>query len=205
MRICFAGLVVLSPVALVSCGGDGNSLASAGGGTLEIVASTSGAELDPDGYAVSLDGVFEAAIGADATLRLDHVEPGAHTVELAGVAANCSLAGENPRAVSITPGDTTPVRFQVTCLEPAGGLTVTTTTSGSSPDPDGYILRLDDKDRLRMKANATVTFPELTAGSHLIELRDIAANCRPKEENPRAVTVTGGSQLTVAFTIDCAS
>lgn len=84
-------------------------------GSLEITASTSGAKPDPDGYAVSVDQGNPLTIGAGATVTVSALMPGSHTVELAGVAANCRVDGENPRTVTITLGQKATTTFAVFC------------------------------------------------------------------------------------------
>jgi Tol biopolymer transport system component len=84
-------------------------------GTLELTTATSGAEADPDGYTIQVDAGATQAIGTAGSLRNTNVSAGNHTVQLAGVAPNCGVAGENPRSVSIALGETTKVAFQLTC------------------------------------------------------------------------------------------
>ncbi len=79
--------------------------------TLTVAVSTVGANLDPDGYMVSVTSYPDTPIGINETMafsvmRIDH------TVELSGVAANCNAAG-NPRTLSVNgPTSTT---FIVEC------------------------------------------------------------------------------------------
>ncbi len=85
-------------------------------GSLAVTVVTDGDTLDPDGYTVTVDGTEAKAIDiVDATTFPDLAQ-GAHTVELSGIAKNCTLTGQNPRSVSITTGETTQEIFQVTCV-----------------------------------------------------------------------------------------
>lgn len=94
-------------------------------GSLAIITSTTGPSPDPDGYTVLLDGVELSAIGVSATVTLPGISPGSRQVGLAGVAGNCAVTGENPRAVAIMAETPATVTFAVTCsLPPAGGPTV---------------------------------------------------------------------------------
>ena len=43
------------------------------------------------------------------------VQPGAYSVELRGVASNCTVSGANPRPVTVTIGATADAVFAVTC------------------------------------------------------------------------------------------
>src|SRR5256886_5124812 len=65
---------------------------------------------------------------------------------LSGVAGNCTVGGANPRTVAVPSGGTISTTFSVSCAPTGGGtgsLTVTTSTTGSDLDPDGYTVTLD--------------------------------------------------------------
>jgi Tol biopolymer transport system component len=85
-------------------------------GTLVISTSTGGINTDSDGYSVAVDGGGGQPIGVNAGLTLTALPVGTHTVELSGIATNCSVSGENPLQASVTNGGTTRVSFQVGCL-----------------------------------------------------------------------------------------
>src|SRR4051794_17814189 len=98
-RCAFGTLVRwIVPLATLACGG--------GGGTdvvlpsLTVTTSTAGVELDPDGYSVTVDALPGQAIGASASVTVDRLGDGVHTVTLDGIAANCAVDGDNPKAVT---------------------------------------------------------------------------------------------------------
>lgn len=191
---------------MLSCGGgDLTAPQTPTTGSLAITTATSGPQTDADGYAVTIDGGAETAVGANATLRRDNLAPGDHTVQLTGIALSCSVAGENPRTVTVTAGQTTTVAFQLTCGGSTGQLQITTTTSGASPDPNGYTITLDGSDHGSIGVSGTVTLDQLAAGSHLAGLSDVADNCRVEGDNPRTVEVSPASTVTLAFSITCSA
>src|SRR6185295_4336598 len=104
------------------------------------------------------------------------VDTGAHTVQLMGVAANCTVAGDNPRAVHVARGELVDVPFAIACAQPT--LHIITTTTGVSI-PDGYDLCIDPNYYYSctyesgIGANAAVTVP-VTPGTHFVELRGVA-------------------------------
>jgi hypothetical protein len=104
-------LALGSLLLLTACGGD--DLTQPGTGTVEITTSTSGPGPDPDGYTFDIDGGPNNPIEPSTTVRLD-LPAGSHTVRLAGVAANCTVA-DNPRSVTIAGGQTTTVPFVIAC------------------------------------------------------------------------------------------
>jgi hypothetical protein len=66
------------------------------------------------------------------------------------------------------------------------------TTDGSSLDPDGYEATLDGAQDQALALEDTVTFVEVDAGDHEVELTGLAANCGAAGDNPRTVNVTRG-------------
>ena len=187
-------------------GGSGGGLTEPTTGTLQIATSTSGTELDPDGYTLTVDDAESGAIGSASSRTIAEVEAGAHQVGLSGVAPNCEVQGQNPRAVSVVAGETTNERFTVVCVPPppvTGGLSVTTTTTGPSPDADGYTVTVDGNLAGTVEAEGTLGVSELGAGAHLVGLAGVAANCTLEGDNPRPVTIVAGSVVSVAFTIEC--
>ncbi|MGH2709548.1 MAG: hypothetical protein ACRDJK_14825, partial [Actinomycetota bacterium] len=122
-------LLLVGTAAGLGCGG-GENLTEPATGTLEIASSTLGVELDPDGYTVQVDAEPAQGIGLAGTVQRTGVAPGAHTVGLGGVAANCAVSGDNPRTVSVVRGETITVTFEVTCNPTGGSLTVTSATLG---------------------------------------------------------------------------
>ena len=187
----------------LSCGG--GDIQAPATGSIEINTITSGPEPDADGYAVSIDDQAEKSLGINATLDREGLEPGSHSVRLMGMAANCNVAGDNPRTVSVPAGESTPVIFEVTCSATTGSLEITASTTGASVDPDGYTVSLDGSERGVLATNSSVTVGGLIAGNHAAGLGGVAANCQVQGDNPREVTVVAGASVTVAFAVICAA
>ena len=111
---------------------------------------------------------------------MPELTPGSHEVGLGGVSANCQVQGENPRTVSVVAGETVSETFAVVCAAapPAtGGMSVTTTTTGVSPDPDGYVVTVNGSEAGTIAAEGTLAVAGLGAGDHVVGLAGIAANC----------------------------
>lgn len=104
-------------IAILSCGG---SDVVSPTGSLVITAATTGSEPDLDGYTITLDGVDRKPLLVSGSATLDDVAPGSHLVGLTGIATNCHVEGQNPRAISVTPGGTATVAFAVVCGVPTG-------------------------------------------------------------------------------------
>ena len=170
-------------------------------GTLRVTTHTSGPEQDADGYAVSVDDGTGQPIGLSATLDVANLAAGAHNVQLTGAAANCSVAGNNPRSATVPEGGVVEVTFTVTCAATTGSLTVTVAglPAGTSAavivtGPDGYT----------QPVTQTQTLTGLTPGSYLATAADVSSGATTY--TPRAatksVTVSPGATATVTVTYD---
>jgi hypothetical protein len=195
--------LLLLALAAAGCGGE--SVGPSDAGTLEVTTTTTGVEPDPDGYMVQVDTGEPRAIGTGATLQVPNVAAGNHTVLLAGLASNCTVEGENPRTVTLAAGQTAAVNLVVACAATTGGLQVTVATTGPSPDADGYALTVDGTDTGTLGANATLAIGGLTPGDRLLGLDGVAGNCQVLGDNPRTVSVTAGTSLSVAFAVTCST
>src|SRR3989442_12399510 len=159
--------------------------------TLAVSTSTSGSNLDPDGYTVTVDGGRSQSIGANGVATFVGLAAGDHTVLLSGVAQNCTVSGANPRTVSLIAGLVGATGFSLSCAaQPTtGDLAVSTSTTGSNLDPDGYTLTLDGGANRPIPTNGGGTFTGRPAGSHTIGLSGAAGNCSPSGGAPRTVDV----------------
>ena len=174
-------------------------------GRLQVSATTSGADLDPDGYLVSVDGGSAQAIGTNGTLAVAGLPPGDHSVRLDGVAANCTVDGLNPRTATVAAAATVEAPFAVACVALTGSVRVTTTTTGADPDPDGYNVSVDGGAAQAIGTNGTLSVSDLLPGAHEVRLEGVAANCDLTSPNPQTVVVVGGAPIAVAFEVACAS
>src|SRR5205807_1687908 len=107
-------------------------------GNLTVGTSTTGSNLDPDGYTATVDGGASQSVGTNGSVTFTGLSAGSHSVALSGLAANCSVSGANPQTVTVPSGGTATATFAVSCAPTGGGtgsLTVTTSTTGSDLDP----------------------------------------------------------------------
>jgi hypothetical protein len=193
----------LLALALLVQGCGGADLGVPADGQITVTVSTSGAEPDSDGYLLSLDGLQGSPIDANGSKTLT-VPEGSHTLELAGLAPNCVVPAGASQTVQVAAAGSAAVRFDVVCTATAGGITVTTTTTGNAPDPDGYAVTVDRGVARPIGTNASVTVGALPAGDHLVTLSGLSELCTVTGDNPRTVTVPAGDVVEVAFAIVCA-
>ena len=182
-------------------------------GSLTVTTSTSGADLDPDGYTVTVDAGNSQSIGPNNStgVTFNNLSAGNHPVVLSGVAPNCSVNGGTSRTVAVSAGGNASTAFSVTCtpIPPTtGSLTVTTSTSGSDLDPDGYTVTVEGAGSQPIPTNSGgsgVTFSGLAAGSHSVALSGVASNCSVSGGTSHTVTVIAGQTISHAFTVTCAA
>jgi len=177
-------------------------------GALEVTTVTTGDLVDPDGYVVRVDGKARQAIGVDGTVTYSAVPVGEHVVDLKNVWGKCLVEGGNVQAATVTAGLTTYLTFEVECEteEPppaTGALKVTTITTGDILDPDGYVVRVDGRGGQPIGLNAEVTYPALTVGDHVAELRNILSGCAVEDGATRSFTVAEGAMVEVIFMVAC--
>jgi len=175
-------------------------------GDLTVTTSTTGTDLDPDGYTVSLDGTTSQPIpNSSDGVTFNNLSAGNHPVELSGVASNCSVTGGASHTVTVIAGQTISHTFSVSCtaIPPTtGDLVVSTTTGGSDLDPDGYTVTVDGASQA-IGTSGNVTFSTLPAGAHTVGLSGVAANCAVSGQNPRSANVPAGGVGHADFAITC--
>src|SRR2546426_1072773 len=181
-----------------------------GGGTgdLRVTNTTTGSNLDPDGYTVTVDKTTSQPMATNGSTTFTALAAGDHSVALSGVAENCSVAGANPQTVTVPTGGTVSTTFDISCTAPptTGNLTVSNTTTGSN-FPSSYTVTVDPgtvgETSKPIAPNGSVTFTDLTAGGHSVALA-VASNCTVTSANPQSVSVPAGGTATTSFTVSCA-
>jgi Tol biopolymer transport system component len=181
-------------------------------GDLEATASTTGEDLDQDGYTVTVDpgtaGEQSMALAVnDDTATFTDLASEDHQVELSGVRDNCSVVGDNPRTVTVPGAGTAATTFDVECVNRTGDLEVSSSTTGDQPDPDGYLVTVDGPAGTfpdsSIDTNGTEVFSDLDEGDYTVELSDLAANCWIPGDNPRTVSVAFGQTASTTFDVEC--
>ncbi|HUL49677.1 MAG TPA: hypothetical protein VLT79_06690 [Gemmatimonadales bacterium] len=131
-------------------------------GSVHVTVTTTGTDIDPDGYRFCVDGpasscYWSATSHSNDVVTFSNVPAGSHTVGVSGVADNCSASGGTTRAVVVPANGTGNVSFAVTCalaeriafsssgmiaVIHSDGSGVQTLTSGFAPawSPDGSRL-----------------------------------------------------------------
>jgi hypothetical protein len=88
-------------------------------GGFHIVVSSTGSEIDDDGYQLSVAGAPLRAIAINAEETYEGLDPGLHLVTLKDVADFCQVQGGNPQPYTVVVGKTVRVAIHVGCGAPA--------------------------------------------------------------------------------------
>lgn len=132
---------------VVACGGAGQPAPTSPSppetATLIVVASTSGARIDPDGYSVSLDGIPAGSIDVGGSRRL-FISAGTHTVGLDDAWVYCAFdlsgTGRAAQVVTVAANATDTVRMNATCSAQLHHWILFESNRDASPDPNGGLL-----------------------------------------------------------------
>ena len=202
------GFVGLALMVTLGCGGDSAIIGALTVGAIEVRAVTTGQEPDPDGYHLIVDDALDFPLNANGSARIGHLDPGLHLLRLEGLESNCQIAGSNPRSVNVPLAGLAAVTFSVTCVQFTGSIRVTTATTGTELDPDGYVVVVDQDDYYPREGepidrDGTLTFARVPGGEHSVSLEDVARNCLVVGSNPRAVAVAPGVETSVTFVVQC--
>jgi WD40 repeat protein len=83
-------------------------------------------------------------------------------------------------------------------------ITVSTSGAVQNLDADGYALRMDSNPFQHVGLNDTASIPGLGAGTHMLSLEGVAANCVVQGSNPLRVEVASGTvTYAVTFSVSC--
>lgn len=171
---------------------------------IRVTTSTTGEDLDPDGYSVLLDGVFASEIGVNSTVDLADAGTGEHSVTLQGLAANCGITnGTATRTVTVVEGEAVSVDYQVECTGSDDGvLEVRNTTDGGGSPPGGsYAVSLDGADPVSMPVDGSVRFEGIALGSHTVTLGNLGS-CVVDGGSTKTVQVESGLNI-LHFSVTC--
>jgi len=171
-------------------------------GNLLVTLITTGSDQDPDGYHVIVDHGTPIGVSPSDELKLA-LPVGTHTVELVDLADNCFVSGGNPRLVTVSPGGTSATTFQVSCPL-FGSMQITTTTSGTSPDLDGYTLTIDGVSKGTIGPQETRDFGPLHPAIYNPRISSVVGNCSIRDGANRFVNVTEGATASLLFDVTCA-
>jgi hypothetical protein len=208
-------VILFGALLALACGGDGDPPTGPGPnpnpnpepevGHIQVSTTTSGADLDSDGYTVAMPGAADRPIGLNGVTTFSDVEVGPHQVTLGGLADNCSANSSNPATTAVTKDATAQVGFEVECEAlPIGSLAVSTSVTNNF-DPDGFQVLVGGLTQGAVEVNGSATFDDLPGGEQQVELTGIAPNCLVDGDNPATVDIPVAGTASHTFSITCTS
>ena len=131
-------------------------------GTLTVTTATTGANLDPDGYSVSVDGGSGTSIADNGSQSFTSLSSGNHSVSLSGVAANCTVSGGTSQTANVPAGGSVTAAFQVSCVAPAAthlafSVQPSNAIAGGAISPAVQVSALDASGNVATSYNGTIT------------------------------------------------
>jgi Tol biopolymer transport system component len=177
--------------------------AAAADAMLEVTTTTTGNDIDPNGYDVVIDGAGSEPIGASGTVNIP-VAAGTHTVTLSGATPNCVVA-DPTQEISVESGGTASVSFSVVCatVPTSGSVRIFTSTGGTDLDVDGYRITVGFAPSRVIGLNAEFMWVNLSSGVHTVDLSELSQNCTAAGGTSRSATVVAGTTVDVTFDITC--
>jgi WD40-like Beta Propeller Repeat len=174
-------------------------------GAIRVVVAPSGEDVSTNGLQLNIENgtARQFALGGMPELTIPGLTPGAHTLRLHGMAVNCAVAGQNPRSVTVVSDDTTMAQFILLCEARVGSVRVTTATTGSDLDPDGYTVVVVDGQTRAISVNGSATMTNVREGLRLVTLAGVSPNCAITGPDTISVAVTLGGTADVAFALEC--
>ena len=200
-RICFLGLVCV-------CVGCRDLEGPATGEILASISTTTDPQdRDANGYILQVEGRDPHSVPINSVVTIGPLEPGTYRVRLDGLAPNCSVNGPNPVTVDVDAGqvgaEIARINFLVSCVPRVGSIRVSTVTSGSDPDPDGYGVQVAGASRGAIPANGVQTITGVRDGVIGVTLTGLTGNCAIEPPSTKTVTVVFGATTEVAFAVQC--
>src|SRR5690606_25980122 len=117
--------VLVTATLLLGCNGD--SMPPHTPGSVVVTVTTTGDDVDADGYSITL-GSQERSVQASGSTTLDGPEAGSYDVTVGAAAANCSVGGDATRSVTVSEAQSTSVSFEVECQFDGAGAALPETT-----------------------------------------------------------------------------
>jgi hypothetical protein len=155
---------------------------------VRITTTTTGLDLDTDGYRVEVDGIELRTLPSNGTV-LTRLDPGSRTIGLTGLMPNCAVDGPGSHTVTIGQAEVVPIEFAMVCTATSGVIKVVVTGNTGIM----YQATVDGASPFQVGTGAPAYVGGITAGDHLVSLT-VPANCSVRP-NQQSVRVTAGSLI----------
>ena len=172
--------------------------------SLRITTTTTGLDVDPDGYHVVVDGMDRGSIAPNGALLIP-VDHGSRAIALTGLAPLCATDGPSSRAVSVTGPDVVSIDFTIVCTAASGVIGVLVEASGAHPS-GSFEMTIDGAGGHHVGLGVPYFVDGVPGGSHIVSLRGSHQCSVDTESQP--VTIAIGElvrdTVQVNFSVTCA-
>lgn len=156
---------------------------------VRITTTTTGLDLDTDGYHLEVDGTDRGIVLSNDTV-LTRLDPGSRTIGLTGLMPNCAIEGPGSRTVTIVEAEVVPIEFAMVCTATSGMIKVIVTGANTGIM---YQATVDGATPFQVGTGGPAYLGGISAGDHLVSLT-APANCSV-QPNQQSVRVTAGSLI----------
>jgi hypothetical protein len=192
-------LLLVVGLTLAACGDPGAPLEVSTGA--RITTTTTGLDIDPDGYRIAVDGAELQTTVPPNGILLTRLDPGSRTIALTGLTLNCAVDGPGSRTVTIVDAEVVPIEFGVICTATSGVVGVVISGSGVGV----FEATVDGATPFPVGPGGPAYLGGVPAGDHVVSLVP-PADCSVETE-PQSVTVTAGGLIrdtvSVTFSVTC--
>ena len=167
---------------------------------ISVVVSTTGGDLDLDGYVLHVNDAQRTALKTNDARVVTKIPTGVQTVRLEGIAPNCAVAGTNPRQVTVSAAEPARVRFDIVCSVTA--VRILTRTTGKIPTTQ-FDVRFQGVWYGPVAVNGSLFAGRMAAGTTSVLLGNLPSTCRVTGSNPLIVQVVQGQVVPAEFDVFC--
>jgi hypothetical protein len=167
-----------------------------------VTVTTSGLDLDQDGYRLVVDGVYRQAAPANGTI-VALLGVGRHIITLQGHADNCAMDGADSQTVTVGGEQLVSVMFAVSCRAESGVIRV---SLAPGDDVEGsHEVMLDRSAHQSLAPGHFAYFTRVTPGDHVMSLTS-PDHCQADVAELPATVTAGGlvrDTVEVVFQVGC--
>jgi hypothetical protein len=168
-----------------------------------ITTTTTGLDIDPDGFRIMVDGTDRGTVGSNHSV-LTRLNPGNRTISLTAVASNCTLEGPSSRTVAVLDRQVASVEFELVCTAATGVIKVMVEATGVDIEGASTATVNGDMSSFVQPGSPAYIGP-VPPGDHVVALVP-PSNCSI-EDAEQPATVTAGEltrdTVEITFSVNC--
>lgn len=168
-------------------------------GGIQASVRITGGEPSESTYALILDSLTRTFAFGTSQAVIMGLSTGSHTLTLKVPAKNCTVTGLDRMSITVRPGATADVTFDVECK--TTGIEITTHTTGLDI-PSGYAALVDGEPRTA-EPNGLLLVSRLEPGPNTVTLTALGDNCHVVGANPITVDVVNRAVTPIVFEVVC--